>query len=235
MKSEFINIKKIPKLIIIVTLFFLSSLFQLIPIRLFHIDISNITNYQQLLLTTFSDSILLIILVFIYYKDLKKDFNKLKENFNSIIDTGIKYWFIGLIIMVISNIFIGLFITSAKAGNEEGVQQLIHSSRFLSIIAVGILAPIIEELTFRKAFREVFTNKTLFVLASGLIFGGLHVILSLNSLWDLFYIIPYSSLGIAFGYMYQKTDNIYTSIIMHIFHNTALTTLSLIGGAMILL
>ena len=105
----------------------------------------------------------------------------------------------------------------------------------MSIIAVGILAPIIEELTFRKAFREVFTNKTLFVLASGLIFGGLHVILSLNSLWDLFYIIPYSSLGIAFGYMYQKTDNIYTSIIMHIFHNTALTTLSLIGGAMILL
>ena len=137
--------------------------------------------------------------------------------------------------MVISNIFIGLFITNAKAGNEEGVQQLIHSSRFLSIIAIGILAPIIEELTFRKAFREVFTNKTLFVLASGLIFGGLHVILSLNSLWDLFYIIPYSSLGIAFGYMYQKTDNIYTSIIMHIFHNTALTTLSLIGGAMILL
>lgn len=235
MKSEFINIKKIPKLIIIVTLFFLASLFQLIPIRLFHIDISNITKYQQLLLTTFSDSILLIILVFIYYKDLKKDFKKLKENFNSIIDTGIKYWFIGLIVMVISNIFIGLFITSAKAGNEEGVQQLIHSSRFLSIIAVGILAPIIEELTFRKAFREVFTNKTLFVLASGLIFGGLHVILSLNSLWDLFYIIPYSSLGIAFGYMYQKTDNIYTSIIMHIFHNTALTTLSLIGGAMILL
>ena len=199
MKSEFINIKKIPKLIIIVTLFFLASLFQLIPIRLFHIDISNITNYQQLLLTTFSDSILLIILVFIYYKDLKKDFKKLKE------------------------------------GNEEGVQQLIHSSKFLSIIAVGILAPIIEELTFRKAFREVFTNKTLFVLASGLIFGGLHVILSLNSLWDLFYIIPYSSLGIAFGYMYQKTDNIYTSIIMHIFHNTALTTLSLIGGAIILL
>ena len=81
-------------------------------------------------------------------------FKKLKENFNSIIDTGIKYWFIGLIIMVISNIFIGLFITSAKAGNEEGVQQLIHSSRFLSIIAVGILAPIIEELTFRKSIKE---------------------------------------------------------------------------------
>lgn len=235
MKKEFINIKKIPKLIIIVTLFFLASLFQLIPISLFHIDINHITDYQQLLLTTFSDSILLIILAFIYRKDLKKDFKKLKENFNSIIDTGIKYWFIGLIVMVISNIFIGLFISNAKAGNEEGVQQLIHSSKFLSIFAVGILAPIIEELTFRKAFRDVFTNRTLFVLTSGLVFGGLHVILSLNSLWDLFYIIPYSSLGIAFSYMYQKTDNIYTSMIMHIFHNTALTTLSLIGGAMILL
>ena len=193
-------------------------------------------NKKEVELTKYFDNMCIIFNTKkVMFSEWEKYFKKLKENFNSIIDTGIKYWFIGLIIMVISNIFIGLFITSAKAGNEEGVQQLIHSSRFLSIIAVGILAPIIEELTFRKAFREIFTNKTLFVLASGLIFGGLHVILSLNSLWDLFYIIPYSSLGIAFGYMYQKTDNIYTSIIMHIFHNTALTTLSLIGGAMILL
>lgn len=233
MKNQMINFKKLPKLLGIVLLFFFSSLFQLIPIYLFHISLEQI-NMNQLWLTIFSNVILLILLIIIYRKSLKEDFKKIKGNLYSILDSGIKYWLIGLAIMAISNILIGLFITQAQAGNEESVQEMIHSSA-LSIIAIGILAPIIEELVFRKSFREVFQNKTLFVLASGLIFGGLHVVLSLNSYWDLFYIIPYSSLGIAFGYMYQKTDNIYTSIIMHIFHNTVLTTLSLMAGAMILL
>lgn len=235
MENKIINVKKIPKLVGIVLLFFSASLLQLIPIELFKLDITNITANQQLWLTIFSNSILLIILIIIYRKSLKEDFKKIKGNLYQLLDSGIKYWLIGLIVMMASNIIISLFITEAQAGNEQGVQELIHSSGLLSIIAVGILAPIIEELTFRKAFREVFNHKILFVLASGLIFGGLHVVLSLNSYWDLFYIIPYSSLGIAFGYMYQKTDNIYTSIIMHMFHNTALTLLSLAGGAMILL
>ena len=134
-----------------------------------------------------------------------------------------------------NNIIINLFITGANATNEQGVQELIKSSGLLSIVAVGILAPIIEELVFRKAFREVFNNKWAFILSSGLVFGALHVVLSLSSAWDLFYIIPYSSLGIAFGYMYYKTDNVYTSIFIHMFHNTALTSLSLISGALILL
>lgn len=234
MKKQMINFKKIPLLLGIILLFFFSSLFQLIPIYLLNINTNSITTSQNLWLIIFSDFVLLTILILVFRKSLIKDFKKIKGNLYSILDSGIKYWLIGLIVMIVSNIIIGLFITQAHAGNEESVQEIIHSSA-LSIIAIGILSPIIEELTFRKTFREVFKNKILFVLTSGLIFGGLHVVLSLSSYWDLFYIIPYSSLGIAFGYMYQKTDNIYTSIIMHIFHNTVLTTFSLMGGAMILL
>lgn len=235
MENKIINIKKIPKLVGIILLFFAATLLQLIPIELFNLDINKITGTEQLYLTIFSDSILLLILFIIYKKTIVNDLKKIKGNIYNLLDSGIKYWLVGLIVMVISNILIITFIPQAQANNEETVQALIQSSGFLSIIAVGILAPIIEELTFRKAFREVFINKTLYVLASGLIFGGLHVILSLNSLWDLFLIIPYSSLGIAFGYIYQKTDNIYASIIMHMFHNISSTVLALVGGAMILL
>lgn len=231
MKSYMKNILKSG---IVFILFFFASLLQLIPIYIFKMDINHITNSQQLLLTLFSDSILLLILIILYFKTLKEDFKELKGNFYKLIDIGFKYWLIGLIVMMVSNILISLFITQAQAGNEEGVQELIHSSSILSLITVGVLAPVIEELTFRKAFRDVFKNKIIFVLASGLIFGGLHVILSLNSYWDLFYIIPYSSLGIAFGYMYVKTDNIYASMIMHIFHNTVLTALSILGAMIIL-
>lgn len=230
-----IDIKKIPKSTLVLILFFFISLIQLIPISLLNWNIDKLTSNQELILTTFSNSVLLIILIIMYFKTLKEDIKKIKGNFYNMIDTGIKYWLIGLIVMMVSNIIIGLFMPEAQATNEQGVQELIKASSILSIITVGILAPIIEELTFRKAFRDIFKNRWAFILSSGLIFGALHVVLSLSSPWDLFYIIPYSSLGIAFGYMYDKTDNIYTSIMMHMFHNTALTILSIIGGAMILL
>lgn len=229
------DIKKIPKSVLVLSLFFLISLVQLIPLSVLDWDINNLTGNQQLVLTIFSDSVLLFILVILYFKTLKDDFKKIKGNFYKMMDSGIKCWLIGLIVMMISNVIIGLFITEAHANNEQGVQELIKASSILSIIAVGILAPILEELTFRKAFKDVFKNKWLFIMSSGLIFGALHVVLSLTSYWDLFYIIPYSALGIAFGYAYYKTNNIYTSIIIHIFHNTVLTILSVISGAVILL
>lgn len=226
--------KKIPIALLVLILYFFSSLFQLIPIIIFSIDIKNLSNMESLLLSIFSNLILTIILCSIYFKELKNSFKDLFKNLNSIIDCGVKYWLIGLLGMITSNLVINLFIKQAIAGNEQSVQQIITSTGILSIIAIGILAPIIEELAFRKAIRDLFKSDKLYILMSGLIFGALHVIFSLNSFWDLFYIIPYSSLGIAFGYMYVKTNNIYTSIIMHIFHNTVLTLFSVLGAVIIL-
>ena len=72
---------------------------------------------------------------------------------------AIKCWFIGLIVMVVSNLIINFFVTQAKAGNEESVQTLISAAKFLSVITMGILAPMVEELVFRKAFRDVFKKE----------------------------------------------------------------------------
>ena len=130
--------------------------------------------------------------------------------------------------MFISNIIINIIIGNGQAENEKIVQQMITYAPYIMVINAGIIAPIIEEITFRKAFKNVFNNKWLFILSSSLIFGSLHVITKLTSPLDLLYIIPYSSLGISLAYMYYKTDTIYTSITMHIFHNTILTILSIL-------
>ena len=209
------NIKKIPKLILVFLLFFFSSLWQLLGVIIFNYDINNITEFNKIVLTTFSSGITLIQLSIIYWKDLKEDFKKLKVNFRKNMDTAVKWWIIGIIIMFVSNLIIGLFIRNATAANEENVQELIKASNIISIFAFGIIGPIVEELVFRKAFKDVFKIGWLFVLVSGLTFGGLHVVLSLNSLWDLFYLIPYCSLGLAFCIIYQKTDNIYFSLSYH--------------------
>ena len=60
-------------------LFFLSSLFQLIPISLFNIDINNASTLTRSLLLLFSESITLIIIIVLYYKDIKKNILKFKK------------------------------------------------------------------------------------------------------------------------------------------------------------
>lgn len=242
MVKDVINIKKIPKFIFVFVFvfFILTSLIQSMSISLLGWgDINStsltLTPYQELIITFLSDLIILIILGITYFKDLKKDFIDFKKRTMEILDTGFKWWLIGLLIMVVSNVIIGLFIPKAEAGNEEAVQTIIKSSKILSVIAVGIIAPFVEELVFRKSFRELIKNDVLFIIISGLVFASLHVVLSLNSLWDLFYIIPYLGLGCSFAYAYTKTNNIYTTIIVHMFHNTVITLLSVGIGAVILL
>ncbi len=224
-----VDLKKLPKSFFVFCLFFFSSLFELIPIKLFHLSFETMNQTTASLLTLFSDGVALFILVLVYFKDLKEDLKKLKKNFYGIMDTAIKYWFIGIAVMVISNLMIQWFAPQSVAGNEQAVQQLLNETPWLTFIAASFLAPFIEELTFRKAFKDVFKNNILFCLTSGLVFGGLHVIFTMTSPWDLLYIIPYGSLGVAFAYTLVKTDNVYASIIMHLLHNTALTSLSLLG------
>lgn len=226
--KNFINWKGLILGIIVFLLFYFSSYFQLIPIILLNWDIRSITESQNVMLSTFSNIVLLLILFLIFRKDIIKEWKKFKSNFLENIDTGIKYWLAGLAIMMGSNIIINIVMNLGQAANEQAVQQMISALPWLMFINAGIIAPCTEELIFRKSFRKAFPNKWLFVLISALVFGSLHVVTSMTSPIELLYIIPYGALGGAFAYMYQKTDTIFTSIAMHMFHNSALILLSIL-------
>ncbi|HIT23369.1 MAG TPA: CPBP family intramembrane metalloprotease [Candidatus Faecimonas intestinavium] len=226
--KNFINWKGLILGIIVFLLFYFSSYFQLIPIILLNWDIRSITESQNVMLSTFSNIVLLLILFLIFRKDIIKEWKKFKSNFLENIDTGIKYWLVGLAIMMGSNIIINIVMNLGQAANEQAVQQMISALPWLMFINAGIIAPCTEELIFRKSFRKAFPNKWLFVLISALVFGSLHVVTSMTSPIELLYIIPYGALGGAFAYMYQKTDTIFTSIAMHMFHNSALILLSIL-------
>ena len=226
MKKE--TTKQIIKGISVFLLFYFSSYIQLIPVHLFKLDIKKLSGNTKVGLSLFSNIILLIILIIIYRKELYKEWKKFKDNLYPNIDFGFKCWFIGLVVMFASNIFINIVLKNGQAANEQAVQEMISYAPLLMVLNAGVIAPIIEELTFRKAFKNMIKNKWGFILTSGLIFGALHVVTSITSIVDLLYIIPYSSLGIAFSYMYYKTNTVYTSISMHMIHNTLLTIISII-------
>lgn len=215
------------KSFLVILLFFCSTYFCYIPIWLFKIDINKMSNSTSILLSMFSNIMLVIILFLIYHKSLKKEWQKFIKDGIKNIDIGFKYWFIGLMVMVVSNLIINFFFAHNIASNEQGVQEMIKVSPWIMLINAGILAPITEEITFRKTFKDCIKNKWFYILTSGIIFGLLHVVSSTNFMQFL-YIIPYSSLGIAFAIMYEKTDTVFTSMSMHFFHNTVLTLISIL-------
>ena len=219
------NYKPIIYLAIVLILFYCSSLFILIPVLIFNIDLNNCSDVVTNLLRLFYNFITSLILFLLYRKELKKEFKELKNNFGTITDIAFKYWITGFLIMMISNTIIGLFSPIKIPSNESSVRELIISTPLISFFFISIFAPFNEEIIFRKSFKDVFKNKWVFAITSGLTFGLLHVIGNITSLYELLYFIPYTSLGIVFALANYKTNNIFTSMIMHFLHNTLILIL----------
>ena len=224
MKKE--RILEICKGLLTFFIFYLSSYFSLIAIALFNIDVNNYSAGDLAIVNTFADLLLLVLLVIIYFKELKTEFKTFIKNWKLSMDTAFKYWFIGLMIMCVSNVVISLITNLNTSSNEESVQTLVTATPYLMLFTAGLIAPIVEELTFRKGTSKIFKNKWVYATASGLIFGLLHVIGSGNII-EYLYIIPYGSLGFFFALTYYDTKSIYPSIIMHAIHNIALILLSI--------
>ena len=129
--------------------------------------------------------------------------------------------------MMISNIFINK-ITNTIPGNEETIRQTFNKAPIYMFFSAVIFAPFTEEMVFRNSIKNIITNKYAFIITSGLVFGGLHVIGNINTIYDLLYIIPYATPGIAFAYILQKTDNIFISMGIHFLHNGILMILQII-------
>ena len=157
-------IKNIVKLIIIFTAFLCSSLFKLIPVYLFNINVKNMSNTTYTLLTLFSDICILIIGLVLYGKELIKEWKTFKKKPGENFDIAFKYYFIGLAIMIGSNIIINFILKLGNSQNEQAVQGLIKTNPWLMLLFAGLFAPIIEELVFRKSFRYMFSNDILFFL-----------------------------------------------------------------------
>lgn len=181
---------------------------------------------DEVVLTFLTELVYVLIIVFLYRHTLIKDFKSFdKKN----IKLMIKWWLIGWVIMIASNAIINFVIFKGEiALNEEQNRAMLTTYPVLGLILAGVLAPILEELTFRRGFRKISDNKYVFAIVSTVVFAFLHVVpgfvigvepLKLDWL-QLLYLLPYGSLGFSFSWLYAKTDNIFANIYIHAFHNT---------------
>lgn len=223
MKEKTINVVKC------IFLFLLFFTISAIPVLIFRIDINKFNDLDKVIYSLSCSLLFLSIIMLCYRKTLVKDFKPYFKNFGKNFENSFKYYLVGVGVMIFSNLIITLLFQGDLSTNETTVRSYINASPLLMAIDISFYAPLAEELLFRKSIRDVVKNKWLYIFISGFIFGGMHVI-GTEGLIGLLYLIPYCSLGFTFAYIYAKTDNIYSSIMLHFMHNTLTLILLLVGA-----
>lgn len=218
--------------ILVLLSYFILPLLSELPFAIANVNINTIPLWAKVVYMIFFETIILLIIVLLLKDKLKKDFYDLKENHQTYFKDCLKYWLIALGVMMFSNLLINANSANGISDNQKILQETFKISPLYIFFSSVIWAPIVEELTFRQAIRNIIKPTILFILVSGLLFGGMHVLASYSSLkeiWakpmELLYIIPYSAPGFAFAYMLQKYDNTFISIGFHLMHNGILMAL----------
>ena len=135
--------------------------------------------------------------------------------------------------MIISNVILSIFIGVPE--NEEAVQEIFNTAFIYYLTVALVVAPITEELLTRVILKDAFKHEKIYFLLSGFIFGFLHVLSPLieGNILQLFFIIPYGSLGYYLAKIYKNTNNVWSNIFFHFLHNFIATMLSLLEGGII--
>lgn len=219
---------------IFIYLFVLPLIFQGIFLYL-NIPLDNPQNI--IIINTLIYLSMVIILLIIYRKSIFKEFKNYLKNWKKYFVIAFTTWIKAFLFMIISNsIIISLLQTIAQ--NEQANRQIITSFPIFSVLSMAILGPFLEEVLFRKSFKESFQKEKHFLIFTSLLFGIGHILISLdfssidafiNALPELLFIIPYGGMGYFLAKCYYETDNIFTSTTAHIIHNSLAVCISLLG------
>lgn len=222
--ERYINIIKGISVILI---FFIFSLFKNLPLELLHINYENLTNTLKEIYSISIEIIMISLIILLFKNQYKNALKDLKQNHLKYFKENFKYYLMGVIAMMSANYLI-TFLGGEMSNNETEIRNMFDSFPIYTYIASVFLAPILEESVFRLGFRNIFKNKLLFILTSGLIFASLHLLGSLNNPLIFLHLIAYSGCGIAFAYIMAKTNNIFVSMGFHFMHNGILMSLQLL-------
>ncbi|MEI4771914.1 CPBP family intramembrane glutamic endopeptidase [Psychrobacillus sp. FJAT-51614] len=166
--------------------------------------------------------LLLLVTLYLLKNDLKvMVFEKGKSTVKQSIYAIIKWFFIAIVGFIVIAIITPLFYTS-EVSNSSRMTQAIP----LIVIPFVFIAPVLEELIFRRIIFTSFSKKftvLLSILFTSVIFAGWHMTLS------GFPIIFW--LSIVITYSYYQTNRLLVPITLHILWNLFSSSVALIGAS----
>lgn len=152
-------------------------------------------------------------IVYLLFKKFvkKTEFSEHKMKFGHWILAFIMAYGLGMAVNIIVNIiffFVRVF-DQDFMDNNVIVELLSQLNPLLSILIVGIIAPIVEEIVFRKLLidRMIVYGEAVAIFFSGIVFGIFH-----GNFQQCFFA---AMIGFCFAFVYAKTRNIKYTIFMH--------------------
>lgn len=167
-------------------------------------------------------------IIILFWKEIKNGLTDLKNNFTKRVLISVYCWLIGCIIMSTSSIIIDLITGQSVSNNEALVRESIMIAPIYMLFTCSVVAPVLEEMVFRRALKGLIKDNWIFIITSGVVFGLLHIIGSYRTHFDLLYIIPYGAMGFSFAYLLSKTKNITLPILIHMIHNFILVIIQIL-------
>jgi len=175
----------------------------------------------------------MILMILISFKYLNQQFQIFKQKKGQSIGLA----FITIVYLYVAAMIFNLLVVVKM--NLGQADNQINNELFMKFDMIGfmlnslIVAPFMEEMIFRgcifhKVWKKI--NAPCGFIASGLVFGFMHIVASLISgSWNnVIYILLYGSCGALLCYPFYKSENIYASMICHMTYNL-LGVLALIG------
>lgn len=172
------------------------------------------------ILTISNLCVIIIIYIKIFYDYKKKNIKVIKKvDFKELF----KFLGIGILLNLVISLIIGLLPKELIESHEAATQFALNGNIYLLIFSSGILAPIAEELVFRYGMMKnlIKINVPFGIIFQALLFGLMHGNIVQSSYAFL--------LGLIFGYIDYKHDNIAYSIILHIAINASSVIVGTLG------
>lgn len=161
-------------------------------------------------------AVIIVALFQIYQKQLQEN-NPRHFGFKSIAN-NFKWVILGVIGMYVLAILFSLFVPT-NPENQQTIEELYVGNPALIGIFVVLIAPMVEELTFRGIYLNLFfkedtpNSNLLAIVCSAVLFGLMHEPRLSMSL------VIYVTLGLGLASVYMKTRDIRCSILTHMIYN----------------
>lgn len=187
-------------------------------------DADALSLFNSIINLFFYGSVLVVFLLVFkhYFNNQIKDCLNRKEKVLKIVVIG---FFLMFAASIVANTILMLLGVTDTSQNQASLDEFSNGTLFekisLFVFAV-LLAPIVEELVFRKAVYGIFEryNYIIAIIISALFFGFMHV-----SGGDYIQIIYYASLGGILGLLYHySNNNIIVPMVVHLCFNLFVTT-----------
>jgi len=169
---------------------------------------------------------------------LKESYSALMKNFNYSFILPMKLFSLMFFSSYVLSALATMITGNSSSSNQEALITMLSSNRLFILFLTMFFAPIVEEILFRGVLYRCLRRKGNIwfpMIFSSTLFGLLHVIDSLitRNYGDLIFLPLYAVMGFFLAYAYEKSGNIYSSMLLHFFNNAVSIFFVLLFGTLI--